>query len=143
MQARSLCTRPGSQSLLPNITIQFVDHAAISQRAKPPCHDDCRRRKAGISKPISSLAIGRTEAAVPAIGNLASFYTRTGQASDAIAAWQYGIRTAPEEASFYLNLATLYVRTGSADKARQTIQSLLVRQPSNAAALRALRELER
>jgi tetratricopeptide (TPR) repeat protein len=79
----------------------------------------------------------------PAIGNLAALYTLNNQPNDAIAALRYGISVSPDETSFYLNLASLYRKAGNADKARQTIRGLLARQPSNPAALQALRELER
>ena len=59
-----------------------------------------------------------------------------------MAAFRYGIEVAPDEEISYLNLARVYARQGDRIKARDILQQLLARRPSNAAALKALRELE-
>lgn len=61
---------------------------------------------------------------------------------DAIAAFQYGIRVAPNEDILYLNLAWAWICTGERDKARDVMRDLLVRKPGNPAAARALKELD-
>ena len=69
-------------------------------------------------------------------------YAKLGQPNDAIAAFQYGIRTNPDDDELYLNLARIYVTMGQRDKARAALNQLLERKPGNATATRALAELE-
>ncbi len=77
-----------------------------------------------------------------AINNLGVLYLQMGQANDAIAAFEYGISVAPLEQDLYMNLGRIYVTQGSRDKAREVMQRLLEKQPGNAAATKALRDLE-
>jgi Flp pilus assembly protein TadD len=79
----------------------------------------------------------------PAIENLAALYASAGKSNDAIAAWRYGIEVAPDHESFYLNLATFYHSLDNRDAARSLLESLLARNPANARAKQALRELDR
>jgi len=65
-----------------------------------------------------------------------------GQTGDAIAAFEYGIRVAPDEEILYMNLGKTYVRLGQRDQARDVMNRLLERRPQSAAARKALRELE-
>lgn len=78
----------------------------------------------------------------PAINNLGALYRRIGQPDDAIAAFRYGMEVAPEEEASYLNLAGLYSGQGNRESARAVMENLLQRQPGNATARQALRELE-
>ncbi len=79
----------------------------------------------------------------PAIENLAALYASTGKSNDAISAWRYGIEVAPDHESFYLNLATFYNSLDNRDAARSLLERLLERNPANARAKQALRELDR
>ena len=76
-----------------------------------------------------------------AINNLGVLYTRLGKLNDAVAAFSYGVKVAPDQDILYLNLGRAYVRTGQIDKARGVMQQLLERQPDNATARHALEEL--
>ncbi len=76
-----------------------------------------------------------------AINNLAVLYIQSRQINDAIAAFRYGIEKAPNFETTYLNLARLYTDLGQMEKARQTLEQLLERQPQNAAARKALLQL--
>ena len=62
--------------------------------------------------------------------------------NDAIGAFQYGIRMAPDEDILYLNLGRVYARQGQNERAREVMKMLLARKPGNATAEHALRELE-
>lgn len=79
---------------------------------------------------------------VPAINDLGVLYMQMHKVDDALAAFKYGIEVAPDDEISYLNLARVYARQGDRMKARETLQELLARHPSNVAALKALRELE-
>jgi tetratricopeptide (TPR) repeat protein len=61
--------------------------------------------------------------------------------SDAIAAFEYGIRVAPDDDILYLNLGRTYTQQGNIEKARQVMQRLLDRKPDSATARHALEEL--
>ncbi len=76
-----------------------------------------------------------------AINNLGVLYTQAGKPEDAIAAFAYGVSKAPDEDILYLNLGRVYARLGRIEKARQVMQQLLDRKPSNAVARHALEEL--
>ncbi len=77
-----------------------------------------------------------------AINNFGVLYMQMRKVDDAVAAFRYGIDVAPDEEISYLNLARVYARQGDRMKARDILQQLLARWPSNAAALKSLRELE-
>jgi len=76
-----------------------------------------------------------------AINNLGVLYMNMGQVNDAIAAFEYGIRVAPDDDTVYLNLARVWVRMGEVEKARNTMRALLARKPDNPVATKALQEL--
>ncbi len=67
---------------------------------------------------------------------------KMGQSGDAVAAFRYGIRAAPDDDMLYLNLGRVYVQAGERDKARGVIMEWLDRKPGNEKALRALQELD-
>ena len=77
-----------------------------------------------------------------AINNLGVLYFNQGKPNDAVAAFQYGIELAPDDKTLYMNLGRVYVANGDREKARQVMQRFLARQPNDASALKALRELE-
>jgi tetratricopeptide (TPR) repeat protein len=77
-----------------------------------------------------------------AINNLGVLYMQMHQVEDAVAAFKYGIEVAPEDEISYLNLARVYAREGDRMNARDVLRQLLARKPSNAAAIKSLRELE-
>jgi tetratricopeptide (TPR) repeat protein len=77
-----------------------------------------------------------------AINNLGVLYMEMGQANDAIAAFEYGIRMAPQDELLYMNLGRTYVTLGDRAKARDVMLRLLEQKPGNAAATKALRDLE-
>lgn len=79
---------------------------------------------------------------VSAINNLGVLYMQMNQVDDAVAAFRYGIQVAPDEEVSYLNLARVYARGGDRAKARDVLHGLLTRNPSNATALKSLRELD-
>jgi Flp pilus assembly protein TadD len=87
-----------------------------------------------------AIAINRDHGG--AINNLAVLYMKLGQRNDAIAAFQYGIQVAPEDATLYLNLGRLYVGMGERDKARDLMRQLLEKKPGDPIATRALHDLE-
>ena len=76
-----------------------------------------------------------------AINNLGVLYMQMQKVNDAIAAFRYGIQVAPDEETSYLNLARVYARAGDRTKARDIVRQLMTRNPTNAAGLKALREL--
>ncbi|MGA8029930.1 MAG: tetratricopeptide repeat protein, partial [Bryobacteraceae bacterium] len=76
-----------------------------------------------------------------AINDLGALYMQEGKVKDAVAAFQYGIRVAPDEDILYLNLGRTYTRLGQIDKAREVMQQLLDRKPGDATARHALEEL--
>ncbi len=76
-----------------------------------------------------------------AINNLGVLYIQQGKLNDAIAAFQYGIRVLPDEDILYLNLGRAYVQAARLDRAREVMQQLLDRKPTNETAKRALRDL--
>jgi len=78
----------------------------------------------------------------PALNNIGVLYLKMGQPADAIAAFRYGIRQAPEEDILYLNLGRVYIQSGERDKARQVMMEWLDRKPGNENAERALREID-
>ena len=96
---------------------------------------------AGRARQYFEQAIASRRDYAEAINNLAVLYSQQGKMNDAIAAWTYGIKVAPDEDILYLNLGRAYVGLGSNDKARVTMQQLLERNPENATAQRALQEL--
>ena len=79
---------------------------------------------------------------VSAINNLGVLYMQMHKVDDAVAAFRYGIDVAPDEEISYINLARVFAREGDRAKATDILQRLLARQPSNAAAVKAIRELE-
>jgi tetratricopeptide (TPR) repeat protein len=86
-----------------------------------------------------AIALRRDNA--QAINNLAVLYANLGQTKDAIAAFRYGIRVAPDEDLLYLNLSRTWLRLGERDKARDVMRELLARKPGHALAQKALQEL--
>jgi tetratricopeptide (TPR) repeat protein len=78
----------------------------------------------------------------PALNNLGVLYLKMGQPGDAIAAFRYGLREAPDDDELYLNLGRLYVQAGERDKARGVIMEWLERKPGYEKAQRALREVD-
>jgi len=87
-----------------------------------------------------AIALRRDHAG--AINNLGVLYSQMNQFNDAIAAFQYGIGVVPDSDSLYLNLARLYVRLQERNKARDTLQRLLLRKPNDPVAIQALRQLD-
>jgi tetratricopeptide (TPR) repeat protein len=77
-----------------------------------------------------------------AINNLGVLYMEMGQANDAIAAFEYGMRVAPQDELLYMNLGRTYVTLGDRAKAREVMLRLLEQKPGNTAATKALRDLE-
>lgn len=77
-----------------------------------------------------------------AINNLGVLYAKMGQPNDAIAAFRYGIRTNPDDDELYLNLARIYATLGDWEQARGVLGALLEKKPGNAAASKAMAELE-
>jgi tetratricopeptide (TPR) repeat protein len=77
-----------------------------------------------------------------AINNLGVLYMKMGQTNDAIAAFEYGVRTLPLRDELYMNLGRAYLQAGAPEKARETMQRLLAKAPDNQAARNALRALE-
>ena len=77
-----------------------------------------------------------------AVNNLGVLYSQMGQTNDAIAAFEYGIRVAPDDEMLYMNLGRVYVRMGDRARARDAMLRLLERKPDSKAAASALRELE-
>jgi tetratricopeptide (TPR) repeat protein len=77
-----------------------------------------------------------------AVNNLGVLYLKIGQPNDAIAAFRYGIQRAPNDDMLYLNLGRVYVQSGEREKARGVMLEWLDHKPGNAAAQRALRELD-
>ncbi|MBV8864815.1 MAG: tetratricopeptide repeat protein, partial [Acidobacteriaceae bacterium] len=77
-----------------------------------------------------------------AINNLGVLYIQEAKVNDAIAAFEYGIRVAPNEDILYLNLGRTYTRLGNVEKARQVMHELLDRKPESMTARRALQELD-
>lgn len=75
-----------------------------------------------------------------AINNLGVVYMQMQKFDDAIAAFQYGLRTAPDNDILYLNLARAYARRGDRSSARETLLRLLQRK-DNPAARELLQEL--
>jgi len=68
-----------------------------------------------------------------AINNLGVVYMQMHQFDDAIAAFQYGLKFAPDNETLYLNLARAYVDTGDRPRARDVLQRLLARKDSTVA----------
>jgi Flp pilus assembly protein TadD/peroxiredoxin len=77
-----------------------------------------------------------------AINNLGIVYVRLNELDGAERQFRTGIQLAPENDQAYLNLARLYALQGDKAKAREVIESLLKRQPKNAAALKAMEQLQ-
>jgi predicted Zn-dependent protease len=65
-----------------------------------------------------------------------------GEVNEALSAFDYGIKMAPDEDILYLNLGRTYAAQGKFDKAREVMHALLERKPDNATARRALQDLE-
>lgn len=101
-----------------------------------------RQRRDADAKVWFERSISARRDYAPAINGLGAVYARLGQTNDAIAAFRYGLATNPNEDSFYLNLASVYLRAGNPGAARQAVEQLLSRDPANAKAKLALRELE-
>ena len=78
----------------------------------------------------------------PVLNNLGVLYLKIGQPADAIAAFRYGIREAPDDDMLYLNLGRVYIQAGEREKARGVIMEWLERKPGNENARRALREVD-
>ena len=95
------------------------------------------------ARKLFELAISIQRDNASAINNLGVLFLNTGQTGDAIAAFQYGIRVAPDAEMLYLNLGRVWVRMNEREKAREIMRALLARKPDNALAQRALKELER
>lgn len=77
-----------------------------------------------------------------AINNLGIVYVRLQQLDKAEQRFKSGIQLAPENDQSYLNLARLYALQGDKARARDTVQLLLKLQPQNAAALKAMEQLQ-
>ena len=76
-----------------------------------------------------------------AINNLGVLYSQQGKMNDAVEAFSYGIRVAPDEDILYLNLGRTFIRMGNVERARAVMQQLLDRKPNNETARHALQEL--
>jgi len=63
------------------------------------------------------------------------------QPKDAIAAFRYGMRVAPDDEAAYVNLARAYVVSGDRARAREILQQLISRRPDSTVARRGLAEL--
>ena len=70
---------------------------------------------------------------VLAINNLGVVYMQMQRFDDAIAAFRYGLETAPENEILYLNLARAYIRAGDTSRARETLLRLLERKDNSPA----------
>ena len=78
-----------------------------------------------------------------AINNLGVIYMQMQKPQEALAAFQYGIKVAPDDETLYLNLARVYVRLGDRAKARDVLQQLLEHKPDSSSAREALEALRR
>ncbi len=87
----------------------------------------------------SAISIRRDDSS--AINNLGVLFMNIGQPDDAIAAFRYGIQVAPGDEMLYLNLARIWIQRGQRERAREVMLELLERQPGNALAQKALKEL--
>ncbi|MDQ2900696.1 MAG: tetratricopeptide repeat protein, partial [Acidobacteriota bacterium] len=87
-----------------------------------------------------AIAIQRDHAS--AINNLGVLYMKIGQTNDAIAALEYGVKLLPTSELLYMNLGRAYVQSRAPEKALDAMQRLLEKSPENAAARKAIRELE-
>jgi Flp pilus assembly protein TadD len=96
----------------------------------------------GTARPLFQKAIELKRDYADAVNNLGVLYIEEGKTSDAEAAFEYGIRMAPDEDILYLNLGRMYAQAGRIEKARDVMRRLLERKPGNATAEKALRELE-
>ena len=88
----------------------------------------------------SAIAARRDDAS--AINNLGVLYINMVRVNDAIAAFQYGIKVAPDNEMLYLNLARVWVQKGDRGKARDLMQELLARKPDSQMASKALDQLK-
>ena len=77
-----------------------------------------------------------------AINNLGIVYVRLHELDKAEQQFKTGIQLAPDNDQAYLNLARLCALHGDNAKAREVVESLLKRQPDNAAALKAMEQLQ-
>jgi Flp pilus assembly protein TadD len=77
-----------------------------------------------------------------AINNLGIVYVRLQKLDKAEQQFRAGIDLAPENDQAYLNLARVCALQGNKAKAREVVESLLRRQPQNAAALKAMEQLQ-
>jgi Flp pilus assembly protein TadD/peroxiredoxin len=77
-----------------------------------------------------------------AINNLGIVYVRLQEFDRAEQQFTTGIQWAPDNDQTYLNLARLYVLRGDKARALEVVKGLLKRQPENAAALKAIEQLQ-
>jgi len=75
-----------------------------------------------------------------AINNLGVVYMQLHQLDDAIAAFQYGLKFAPDNETLHLNLARVYIAKGDRSRAREVLESLLA-QKENASARKILQQI--
>jgi tetratricopeptide (TPR) repeat protein len=94
------------------------------------------------ARSLFQRAIQQQRDYAPALNDLGVLYIKMGQPADAIAAFRYGIRQAPDYDMLYLNLARIYLQGGERDKARGVVMEWLDRKPDDEAARRALREID-
>jgi Flp pilus assembly protein TadD len=85
------------------------------------------------------ITIRRDHAA--AINNLGVLYMQMQKPDDALAAFLYGVKEAPDDETLRLNLARVYAGRGEAEKARETLLQFLGRQPGSDLARKALEQL--
>ena len=85
-----------------------------------------------------AISINRGD--VLSVNNLGVVYMQMQKYDDAIAAFQYGLKTAPDNETLYLNLARAYIRTGDPSRAREVLLRLLERK-DNSPARELLHEL--
>jgi len=76
-----------------------------------------------------------------ALNNLGILYLRTRRRDEAVATFEKCIQIAPAFDQSYLNLARVYAIEGNLEKARATLQALLVQHPNHPAAQQALEQL--
>ncbi len=76
-----------------------------------------------------------------AINNLGVLYMRMQKPADAIAAFRYGIQSAPDDEVSYLNLARAYAAAGDRGAARDVLEKYLQQHPSSGMARQGLEEL--
>ena len=76
-----------------------------------------------------------------AINNLGVLYMQMQKPDDALAAFLYGVKEAPDDETLCLNLARVYSGRGETEKAREVLLEFLDRKPGSELARKALEQL--